>query len=42
MKALGVYYWYVKIPQCGYVEHGSEYITRWKISLIYKTIVERR
>ena len=21
-KSLGVYYWYVKIPQCGYVEQG--------------------
>ena len=26
MKSLGVYYWYVKIPQCGYMEHGLEYI----------------
>ena len=22
MKSLGVYYWYIKIPQCGYMEHG--------------------
>ena len=21
-KSLGVYYWYVKIPRCGYIEHG--------------------
>ena len=27
MKSLGVYYWYVKIPRCGYVEHGLEYFT---------------
>ena len=27
MKSLGVYYWYVKIPQCGCVEHGLKYIT---------------
>ena len=27
MKSLGVYYWYVKMPQCGCVEHGLEYIT---------------
>ena len=26
MKSLGVCYWYVKIPQCGYMEHGLEYI----------------
>ena len=25
IKSLGVYYWYVNIPQCGYMEHGSEY-----------------
>ena len=42
MKALGVYYWYVKIPQCGYVELRLEYITLSKISLIYKTTVEWR
>ena len=22
MKFMGVYYWYVKIPQCRYIEHG--------------------
>ena len=27
MKSLQVCYWYVKIPQSGYMEHGSEYIT---------------
>ena len=27
MKSFGVYYWYVKMPQCGCVEHGLEYIT---------------
>ena len=27
MKSLGVYYWYVKMPPCGCVEHGLEYIT---------------
>ena len=27
MKSLGVCYWYVKIPQCEYMEHGLEYIT---------------
>ena len=26
MKSLGVYYWYVKIPQCGYMKHG---LTNW-------------
>ena len=25
MKSLGVYYWYIKMAQCGYVEHGLEY-----------------
>ena len=24
-KSLEVYYWYVKKPRCGYVEHGLEY-----------------
>ena len=24
MKSLGVYYGYVKMPRCGYVEHGLE------------------
>ena len=27
MKSLGVYYWYIKIPQGGNVEHWLEYIT---------------
>ena len=27
MKCLGVYYWYVKMPRCGCVEHGLEYDT---------------
>ena len=27
MKSLGVYYWYVKMPRCGCVEHGLQYIT---------------
>ena len=27
MKSFGVYYWYVKMPRCGCVQHGSEYIT---------------
>ena len=30
MKSLigfGVYYWYVKVPQCGCMERGLEYIT---------------
>ena len=27
MKSLGVYYLYVKMPQCGCVEHGLENIT---------------
>ena len=26
MKSLGVCYWYVKMPQCGCVEHGLAYI----------------
>ena len=26
MKSLGVCYWYDKIPQCRYMEHGLEYI----------------
>ena len=26
MKSLGVYYWYVKMPRCGCVEHGLENI----------------
>ena len=26
MKYLRVYYWYFKIPQCGYMEHGCKYI----------------
>ena len=26
MKSLEVYYWYVKMPRCGCVEHGLEYI----------------
>ena len=26
-KSLGVYYWCVKIPQCGYMEHGLYYVT---------------
>ena len=26
MKSLGAFYWYVKMPQCGCVEHGLEYI----------------
>ena len=26
-KSLGVCYWCVKIPQCGYMEHGSKHIT---------------
>ena len=27
MESLGVYYWYVKMPRRGCVEHGLEYIT---------------
>ena len=27
MKSFGVSHWYVKITQCGYIEHGLEYIT---------------
>ena len=27
MKSLGVYYWYVKMPWCGCVEHGLEYFS---------------
>ena len=26
MKSFGVYYWYVKMPQWGCVQHGIEYI----------------
>ena len=26
MKSLGVYYQLIKIPQCGYMEHGLEYV----------------
>ena len=26
MKSLGMYYWYVKVPQCGCVKHRLEYI----------------
>ena len=25
-EILGVYFWYVKIPQCGYMSHGLEYM----------------
>ena len=25
-KSLSVYHWYVKIPQCWYMEHGLQYI----------------
>ena len=25
MVSLGVFYWYVKMPRCEYVEHGLEY-----------------
>ena len=27
MKSLGVCYWYVKMPGCGYVEYGYEYFS---------------
>ena len=27
MESLGIYYWYVKMPRCGYVEHGLEYFS---------------
>ena len=27
MKSLELYYWYINLPQCGYVEHGLKYIT---------------
>ena len=27
MKSLGVCYWYVNMPRCGWVEHGLKYIT---------------
>ena len=27
MRSLGVCYWYVKMPQCGCMEYGLEYIT---------------
>ena len=27
MESLGVYYWYVKMLRCGYVEHGLEYFS---------------
>ena len=27
MKSLGVYYWYVEMLRCGYVEHGLEYFS---------------
>ena len=27
MKSLEVYYWYVKVPRCGHVEHGLEYFS---------------
>ena len=26
MESFRACYWYVKIPQCGYIEHGLEYI----------------
>ena len=26
MKSFGVCYWYVKVPQCRYIELGLEYI----------------
>ena len=26
-EIIGVYYWWVKIPHCGYMEHGLSYIT---------------
>ena len=27
LKILGVYYWYIKMPRCGCVEHGLEYFS---------------
>ena len=27
MKSLGIYYWYVKMPRCGCLEHGLEYLS---------------
>ena len=27
MKSLGVYYWYIKMPRSGYVEHGLDYFS---------------
>ena len=27
MKSIGVYYWYVKMSRCGYVEHGLDYFS---------------
>ena len=29
MKSLGVYYWRVKTPQCGHLEHWLKYITSY-------------
>ena len=36
-KSLGVHYWCVKIPQCGYMEHGLKYITFY-VQWTYNTL----
>ena len=39
MKSLWVYFWYVKIPQRGYMEHGLEYITFYVLKKLHKAPV---
>ena len=34
IKSLGVCYWYVEIPQCGYMEYGLLYIMFYVLKLI--------
>ena len=38
MKSFGVCYWYVKIPKCGYMEHGLADITFY-VHKTYDTFV---
>ena len=38
MKSMGAYYWYVKIPQCGYMEYGLKYIAFYVQKHIYNTL----
>ena len=47
MKSLGAYYWYVRMLQCMYMDHGLEYImfyvkkTEAPLAICYNPLLDR-